>query len=76
MNDSWVSIALIVYFFAGSAYLLIASKNALVAKVKEQRPSWAEEMCVRFVTAGRIIFVTFTLVYTFFFLKQHLVGTK
>jgi len=76
MNNSWVSIGLMVYFIAGSVYLLVSPKTMLIAQLKQQRPSWAEEMCIRFVVAGRIIFVIFTVDYTFLFIKQYLVGAK
>jgi hypothetical protein len=66
-----------VYFIAGSVYLLVSPKTILIAQLKkQQRPSWAEEMYVRFVVAGRIIFVIFTVGYTFLFIKKYLVSAK
>jgi hypothetical protein len=39
MNNSWVSIGLMIYFIAGSVYLLAAPKAVLIAQLKQQRPS-------------------------------------
>jgi hypothetical protein len=72
MNDSWVSVGLIVYFIAGSTFLLVAPRDYLVSRIQSQRPSWAEGFCIRFVVVGRIIFVIFSLIFTFSFLRQHL----
>jgi hypothetical protein len=76
MNSSRVRIGLMLYFIAGSVYLLMSPKAMLIAQLKRQRPSWVEEMCIRFVGTGRIIFVVFTMAYTFLFIKQDCVGTQ
>jgi hypothetical protein len=76
MNDSWVSIGLIVYFVVGSTFLLVAPRDYLVSRIRSQRPAWAERFCIQFVVVGRIVFVIFTLIFTFTFLKQHLGGAR
>jgi hypothetical protein len=76
MNDSWVSVGLIVYFIAGSTFLLIAPRDLLVSWIQSQRPYWAERSCIEFVVVGRIVSVIFTLIFTFSFLRQHLGGAR
>jgi len=76
MSDSWVHAGLIVYFIAGSTFLLAARKNYLVARIRAQRPTWTEQFCNQSVVVGRIAFVIFTLIITLSFFKQYLGGSR
>jgi hypothetical protein len=76
MNDSWVSIGLIVYFIAGSTFLLVPPREDLVSRIQTQRPTWTEGFCIQFVAVLRIVFAIFTLIFTFSFLKRHLGGAR
>jgi len=76
MNDWWVSAGLMVYFIACSTFLLVVRRDYLVARIQAQRPSWTEAFCNQFVVVGRIVFVIFTLIFTFSFLSQHFGETR
>jgi hypothetical protein len=73
MNDYIFNAAFEVYLIAGAVYILLSSKNSLLARLKSARPSWSEDFCRQFLVVSKVAIIAAVLV-NGYFLSQMIHG--